>query len=195
MTACTQFLKQNLVPDNIHFFYTTADFFDNKDLLSYCEEKILIDPKSFFDSLSFKNCDRNMLKRIVSIDLHCYELMVFNACMDWAKQKCEAANIDGNSENCKEQLGDCFHLIRFTAMTNEEFCTVLQNHKSLFDIDTLTDIYTHITLKQPLQVENRNQFNTTRRKTTLTCDRQSMAGKAAYHKFHEKKAMTFSTNQ
>lgn len=197
MAACSKFLKNIAMPENMCLVYQMALLYSNTDLIEYCEEKIQIDPKSIFDTSSFKNCDRVILKCILAINLHCDELTVFNACMDWAKNTCERDNIVGNAGNYKKVLGDCFQLIRFPSMTNQEFCSVLKNHKSFFDIDEMTDIFMHITLKQPLQVAT--EFSEDCRQNELICTRVpnqiSVFNHTRDHTIHQAEVMKFSTNQ
>lgn len=193
MDCCNRFLKNIAVPENMCTIYQMALLYDNCYLIDFCEEKIQIDPKSIFDTSSFKNCDRVVLKCILAMNLLCDELTVFNACVDWAKNACDRSNIVGSSENYKKVLGDCFQLIRFPSMTNQEFCTVLQNHKNFFNVNSLTDIFMHITLRQPLQVAT--EFSGDCRRNELTLTREPNAIKISIHKIEQLEVMKFSTNQ
>lgn len=178
MSACANFLKQFMV-DGTHNSYTLwayelALFHAQNDLIAQCEGRIQSNPKSIFESSSFKSCQHVILKRILLLNLRCNELLVFNACMDWAKQACERANVIPDTYNCKTMLGDCFQLIRFPTMSHGEFSTALKNHRGLFDIDTLTDIVVHIGSEpSPLPLQVSTQFNTSRRWKILTCTRGS----------------------
>lgn len=193
MAACNKFLKDAIRPDNTPWVYEMAVRYCCKDLITHCKAKIQIDPKSLFDTPSFKKCGYNTLMYILSLNLNCDELTVFNACMDWAKNKCERENIVGNNENYKKELGNCFYLIRFPAMTNKEFCSVLENHTSFFDIDTLADICMHITLERPLKVAK--QFNGENRQKVITLMRYHIDSDACVHTIHEQEIMKFSTNK
>lgn len=186
-------LKNSLFPDNFLWIYEMARKYNHDDLKAYCEERMQIDPKSIFDTPSFKQCGYNQLMRVLSVNLNCDELTVFNACMDWAKNKCKRENIVGNTGNYKKVLGDCFHLIRFPAMTNKEFCSVLQDHADFFDKDMLADIYTHITLARPLKVAT--QFISDRRQNDLTLIRYRKDSSTCNHTIQQKEVMTFSTEQ
>lgn len=191
--VCIQFLKEILCSDNMLWIYEMSERYDCKDLKSYCADKIQIDPKSIFDTPSFKECERNLLMFILSINLNCDELTVFNACMDWAKYACERENIVQSTENYKKVLGNCFHLIRFPAMTNKELCTVLQSDIGFFDMETLADIFMHINLDQPLKVAT--QFNGECRQKELNLIRYHSDSKACNHTIQEQEVIKFSTNK
>lgn len=194
MTACSQFLKETLSDDNCCWVYELVLMYDIKDVMALCEEKIRIDPRSIFDKPSFKKCNSVVLECILEFDLQCDELAIFNACMEWAKCECVRRNIDGsNAKNYKKVLGDSFQLIRFPSMTNEEFCSVLQNYTCFFDVHTLADIYLHITLKRPLEVATK--FNANRRQNEFTVMRDYKNTIVHNHTIHTQEVMKFSTNQ
>lgn len=193
LAACKKLLNDILAPDNMLWIYEMARFYDLKDLVTSCEEKIQLDPKSIFDSPSFKICDRAVLKNVLNINLICDELTVFDACMAWAKKACERENVEENTENFKKMLGDCFELIRFPSMSNEQFCMVLANYDDFFDKDTLADIFMNITLKRPLKVAT--QFNGNSRQKELILIRYGKGAKVGNHTVQQEEVMKFSTNQ
>lgn len=194
LTACSEFLMEIISEDNFCWVYEMALMYDREDLVTLCEEKIRISPKSIFDKSSFRKCNIVALECILAIKLQCDELTIFNACMDWAKEACVREKIDElNVENYKKVLGDCFHLIRFPSMTNKEFCTVLQNYTCFFDVDTLADIFMHITLQRPLEVAT--QFNPEPRQSELTFIRDHGNHILCNHTIQTHEVMKFSTNQ
>lgn len=63
--------------------------------------------------------------------------------MDWVNFACQQSGIDGNNPvNLKNQLGNCFQLIRFGAMDGNELTTILSNelYDQLFTREELKDV-------------------------------------------------------
>lgn len=181
MHICTQFLEVILSVDTAVSCYELSKQFDLKYLLELSVDKICRETKNVLTSESFLLCQRSTLKRIISLDeLSCDEIFIFDACMRWAAEACNRANVDSElMSNRKEQLGECFDLIRFPAMSTEEFskCT---ERDGLFSGDEVIDILRHLTLHQELRVATRFPRGArrgtpawTKDETITICDRRS----------------------
>ncbi|XP_055313235.1 BTB/POZ domain-containing protein 2-like [Sitodiplosis mosellana] len=135
--TCVEFLLANHLENDIIWMYQLALDINNDDLKNYCEKFISQNSKKLFESDEFQSCDQNMLKRILQMDmLSCPEIDVFHACLTWAKCACKR----NESENVKQQLGDCFNLIRFGTMDTNEFIIHTLPYKDLFTREEYEDI-------------------------------------------------------
>lgn len=102
--------------------------------------------------------------------------------MLWAMEACKRAGIDeNNADNLKQQLGNCFELIRFPAMSAEDFYTCIADKENLLTSNEIMDILSHLTLHRPLVVATR--FEQTARKgipawtkddSIQICDRRTL---------------------
>lgn len=183
MELCTRYLTLTLSTENVCWCYELALLFDLAHLIGVCEEKICLETQKVLESSSFLCCSRHILGRILLMDsLSCDEIRVFQACMMWANEACKRAGIDeNNAENLKQQLGNCFELIRFPAMPTEDFYACITDKENLLTSNEIMDILSHLTLHRPLQIATR--FEQTARKgipawtkddTIQICDRRTL---------------------
>lgn len=140
---CAKLLTQNLTPKNVCFAYQFSICTNDENLENLCKEKISMYTSSIFESDSFVRCNQTVLKHILELDvLECNELVVFRACMDWAKFACKKNHLDENKgENKREMLGDCLYLINFSAMKAEQFAHCAKLHETLFTSEELVEIF------------------------------------------------------
>ncbi|XP_031625288.1 BTB/POZ domain-containing protein 6-B-like [Contarinia nasturtii] len=164
MELCTRYLTLTLSTQNVCGCYELALLFDLGHLISVCEEKICLETQKVLESSSFLSCSRHILGRILLMDgLSCDEIHVFQASMMWAMEACKRAGIDeNNADNLKQQLGNCFDLIRFPAMSAEDFYTCIADKENLLTSNEIMDILSHLTMHRPLLVATR--FEQTARK-------------------------------
>lgn len=183
MELCTRYLTLALSTQNVCSCYELALLYDLGHLISVCEERICLDTQKVLESNAFLHCSRHILGRILLMDgLSCDEIHVFQASMQWAMQACKRALIDeNNAENIKQQLGNCFDLIRFPAMSAEDFYTCIADKENLLTSNEIMDILSHLTLQRPLKVATR--FEQTARKgvpvwtrddSVQICDRRTL---------------------
>lgn len=139
------FSEDRLTNENLFWAYQLAMSMDNAELKGLCENRFRsLNPTEVFKSNTFLRCDRSVLRYILqSESMCCEEIDLFNACLAWAKASCRRNGSDENSSsNIKEQLGDCFHLIRFGNMESEELAAIMASdtNAGLFTRDELLDI-------------------------------------------------------
>jgi len=102
--------------------------------------------------------------------------------MDWATEACKRAVIDHTSvENRKQQLGDCFELIRFPTMSSQDFSKCVEEQNGVLSVAEVLDILSHLTLGNPLKVATRFSEKPRRGipawtvdKSIRVCDRRSL---------------------
>lgn len=183
MHMCEQFLEITLTLDSVCWCYELATLFHLQHLVDMCEERICMETKSIFESDGFLHCPRQILARILSLErLSCDEIDVLHACMRWATQACKRAHIDGTvATNQRQELAECFNLIRFPAMSAEDFSKCLNDYDGLFDAMEMLDILSHLTLHRDLRVATqfplRPRHGTpawTRDDTICICDRRTL---------------------
>lgn len=147
--ASAAFLTNHLTHDNICWGYQLAINLQVNELIAYCEYEITVSPEKVFATDGFRRCDHRTLMEILKLDLHCKEIDIFNACLEWAKSMCREYDVDDSQVvNLKNELGDCLKFIRFGLMNSAEFgeCYVL--YKELFTLEEFEDIMLTITAKK-----------------------------------------------
>lgn len=139
---CEKFLQSQLQPHKVCSNLHLAQFYSLKHLHKDCLVTAKEKTRDIFDSPSFVNCRQSALKFILQLtELSCDESVVFDACIKWAKANCNKQNIDATANNLRDQLGDCFSLIRFKEMSMGEFIIRFTSNKGLFTSTELEDIF------------------------------------------------------
>lgn len=149
VVACTSQLPSRLKLENTCWAFQLAIKMNNEPLRGYCEKVVSALPLDVFQSQTFLRCDGSVLKKILQLRLlACDEVDIFDACMAWAKRACDRNNIDArNARNLRDQLGDCFELIRFGAMKAEVFTARAIPYKDMFTHKELSDLLFSTTIK------------------------------------------------
>lgn len=147
--SCAAYFKTKLTTDKMVWGYQLAVNLKSEELIEFCEEKIAEAATKILATDAFKYCDRNILERILELDLRCEEKNIFEAALAWAKQACKDDGSDeSNGLNLRNQLGDCLHSIRFSAMSVEDFSTIEMTNDGLFTRDEFRDIMLKLTAKK-----------------------------------------------
>lgn len=141
MTQCEQFLKDKLTPENICYAFELATVCNDMEMYRSC---LLVIEKNFSRVLTtngFLCCSHNVLKHILMANVkNRDEFALFEACMHWAKTSLERNNVvQSKIMDWRTELGDCFDLIRFGAMTPLQFmkCETIY---PVFTANELTEI-------------------------------------------------------
>lgn len=203
MHLCEQFLEITLTLDSICWCYELATLFHLQHLIDMCEERICMETKSIFDSEGFLHCPRQILARLLSLEsLSCDEIDVLHASMRWATEACKRAHIDATlATNKRQQLAECFDLIRFPAMSAEDFSKCLSDYDGLFTAMEMLDILSHLTLHRELRVATqfplRPRHGTpawTKDDSICICDRRTLPNLCRSAKV-TRDAVIFSVNE
>lgn len=137
----TQFMEQHLNVENAAEYMYIAIKYDLEKLRDDCNKFISECTEEVVRSDAFIRCDANTLRAILELDaVSCSEADIFDGCIEWAKYKCRENGIDENDQNVREQLGDCFTLIRFKEMENCEF---VKRCGELFSKEQLCELIVH----------------------------------------------------
>lgn len=145
---CVHFLIDILTVERLCWTYQLAIFYDLEFLRNRCESEISGKTKELFASESFKQCDHEILTRILKLDsFKCTEGEVFDACISWAQAACKEKYIDASKPaNLRSALGDAIFSVRFASMTLEEFTSRHKAFEGFFTKDESDEI-THIIAK------------------------------------------------
>lgn len=194
--ACIEYLESQVTSENAVMVYQLAISHENVKLRQFCETIIMISTKDVLKSDAFLQCEQNVVEQILQMDkLECNEIELFVACMKWAAFSCQKIGVDEkNSKNLKNQLGNCFRLIRFGAMDEKSVCEILANeiYMDLFTRDELADFFRTKMDRNFQSVIFGNTMRTRPMKTELNCQRNFLTG-TCYLKIRE--SVWFSTNE
>lgn len=133
-TVCIDFLTKKLSVESVCKTYSLAMRYECDNLIDRCEEFIRLNSEAVFSSNEFNQCCPVALSNILQFDsLNCKEMVVFNACINWAKIYCTSNGLDAsNHQHLRRALGSAIFNIRFGTMTIEEFMRCYQLYKNIF---------------------------------------------------------------
>lgn len=142
INVCTAFCESTLTLDNMCFSYELALLFEQKELEQRCESMIIENPEGVLQSNSFLNCELNLVRHILKLNLlGCAESVLFEACMAWAKVACIRKDLDEDDvQNLRSQLGNLVHEINFARMSIEEFFSCYRSYDGLLSLEEYKDI-------------------------------------------------------
>lgn len=140
--ACQDFLTSILTTDNVLSVLELSIRNNCEPLRKLCVKKIMQEGHEIIQLDCFYQCSRNVLKQVLSINFKGRdELLLLEVCIEWAKQLCERENVNASQlPNIRLQLGDCFDLIRFNAMTPLQFVQCQSRFAEMFTINELKGI-------------------------------------------------------
>lgn len=144
LDICVEFLMEKSDDADLAWVYHLALLLNNQKLKEFCETEISMITRDVFKSDAFLQCSNEVIKNILQLKrLNVYESEIFYACIAWAETSCKLNGLsENNPENLKEQLGDCFQLIQFKKMYNNEIDAILAHeiYGQLFTRDEMIDI-------------------------------------------------------
>ena len=118
---CAEFLEENLSADTAANLLEQSMMFDEKDLKNKVLTKIEQEASAVLSSDDFPKLSKEALREVLQLNLQITsEMKVFEACMQWAENKCQQLQITTDGANLREVLGDNFSLIRFPTMTADD---------------------------------------------------------------------------
>lgn len=132
LNACKDFLMNTLTNENMCLAYDLAILLEETDLMSFCENKIKHNANGVFASVSFLDCNKRLLERILQSEFFsCTAAELVGAFMSWLKAASKQEHL--TRELIQEHLGDLFHKMPFGLMTIEEYAV----------FDRTYDLFTH----------------------------------------------------
>lgn len=142
VSNCESFMITSLSVHNVLGYYSGAVRFGRHSLQVECKNLFSRSPERILRLPSFPECDAKTLATFLPNVPQSYEAAkVFDACITWAKQKCQQNGRDEtNMMNLRNELGDCFRIIRFEQMSFEAMASRFAPYISLFTKDESDDI-------------------------------------------------------
>ena len=138
ITHCEKFLENQINPTNATVMLEQSIFWEAKALELQCMNIIQQDTQEVFASDAFLHSSDEVMRRILECDvLSVSEVKVFDACISWARMKCQEHDVVESPAALKDMLGDLFYLIRFPTMTHEDFANHVVPMELLDDKDNL----------------------------------------------------------
>lgn len=122
MAQCELFLKSKLTPDNVCYALQLATLCNDKEMYRSCLMVIENNFQRVLASNGFLCSNHTIIKHILLANLRNRdEFAIFEAYMHWAKTSCEREKVTPKMSEWRTELGECFNLIRFDAMTPLQF--------------------------------------------------------------------------
>lgn len=143
--------KQILGMDNLFWAYNLSNRFQFVDwfdfglawIQRFCYK---MDLNKAFHANSLVHCSRFVVKNVLEIDYqHRNEVLVFEAVINWAKNRCTSNRSNTNLRNVMKRV---LNLIRFQNMTTDEFKTCCSNYPDFFHKDEINCIFRMIQEKR-----------------------------------------------
>lgn len=198
LNQCFVNVDDQITNTNVFWAYQWAVALKDEHLQQLCTKKCndTFLMKKLFKSNEFLHCDQSILEHILQAELTTRsEIDVFKACMAWSKLSCRKNELDENVvANVKDQLGNCFYLIRFGTMPQSRINKILKDKSDLFTRDELVELLRKCT-------RSSNKFNGQPRKivsyklnrnSELVLKRRNKAGPASKVQFPQ--SILFSSN-
>lgn len=137
---CKQILYVIIIEDAEAVFWVLplSDLYNYNDLQRECIKKIRLHGSSLIESAEFLGCSKNMMKQVIGVDfVNRDEAKVFTKCIKWAEQACQRGSNFESIDNVREYLDDCFELIRFDSMTQQQFVECLSINPKIFTYEEI----------------------------------------------------------
>ena len=122
-TACTNFLKEHLSPENVFDILPLAKKFEEEELVVRCWEVIDRSTQDALQSETFPSITRELLEEVVKRDdLTIPEIDLFQAVDRWAIAECQRQNLEPFKDSKRIVTGeDVLSNIRFPLMSQDQF--------------------------------------------------------------------------
>lgn len=195
LEMCSVFLANKLTIENVISVIELAIIYDQLELRKLCESKIRLNSREILQSLSFLECDGQVVNHILKMDfLSCSETEVFESCMAWVKATSMEDEL--TREIIQTHLGDSFFDICFGSMSMDDFVKLLPLYGNLFSANEYNEILQTISKQQTqpkIFRESRQALHFDENKI-IKCNRfvSSLSGKKYYAQ--DLAITTFSTN-
>lgn len=146
---CESFIMENIGVDKLLWSHQLAQLYDLNSLEAFCVKQIGVNIRTVFQSMEFLRCERDTLCQILDFKpMNCNGTDVFDACISWARSKCERDQIDAtNTGNLRMALGEAISKIPFDTLEFREFATINREYRGLLSAEEAIDVYEAIAAK------------------------------------------------
>ena len=140
-TECTNFLKENLSPENVFDILPLAKQFDEEELVIRCWEVVDRSTQVALQSETFPSITKELLEEVVKRDdLMIHEIELFQAVDRWATAECERKDLEPVKGSKRIVIGEeILSNIRFPLMSQDQFaekvpCSGLLSKDEIIDL-------------------------------------------------------------
>lgn len=140
-TKCTNFLKENLSPENVFDILPLAKKFDEAELVVRCWEVVDRSTQVALQSETFPSITKELLAEVVKRDdLRIHEIELFQAVDRWATAECERKDLEPIKDSKRIVTGEeILSNIRFPLMSQDQFaekvpCSGLLSKDEIIDL-------------------------------------------------------------
>lgn len=178
---CIQLLMRTIDNENVCDYMYMAILYNIKQLMDACKKHIIVNTEAVFKTVSFLECDRQVIGHILEIDmLSCSEEYVFKACMAWVQAKSNCTEI--TFELVQQHLGDVYYKIRVASFALEKFSLLEIEFAKVLSRDSTTiccmlalpdcELVTPFTKKERKVTFNKDSYMRMYRELYFNHDRQ-----------------------
>lgn len=162
LKLCENALQKSTTTENICSRLSLAIDLDLKSVSKFCEEEIKRKAKEILKSTDFVQCNRNIFEKVLElVPSSCDAKAIVDACLVWAKAKCEQKKLQPTTANLKCELGGLIGIIPFERMNTEQFAKLIVLKKGLLNDDlegivlkTMTEKDKIVSEKEKIIAEN-----------------------------------------
>lgn len=146
IASCTEYITDNLCLANIIHFFTLAYRFTMHGLLLNCNRYYRENAEMVLKSAAFVQCNKEFVQFICQMARGaCDEHILFDQCIEWAKNKCREHGINEQCpENLRRELDGSLRFIRFANMKRNELLQRITLYRLVFtvgEVQHINDIY------------------------------------------------------
>ena len=147
-TKCREYLENEICVDNVCVILEHSSILNEHTIRAKCFEYVLENADNVLKSEGFISLSKATVEELISCDdLICEELGVFNACIQWAKKRCEEKHMNSSEDkNLRQELGSILGLIRFPLMGIEVFAEKVSD-TSILTADEIIALFQDFVLK------------------------------------------------
>ncbi|XP_015776236.1 PREDICTED: BTB/POZ domain-containing protein 6-B-like [Acropora digitifera] len=141
-TECTNFLKENLSPENVFDILPLAKAFDEEELVVRCWEVVDRSTQVALQSEAFASISKELLQEVVKRDdLMIHEIELFQAVDRWATAECERKDLEPVKGSKRIVTGEeILSNIRFPLMSQDQFAEKV-SYSGLLSKDEIIDMF------------------------------------------------------
>ena len=141
-TKCTNFLKENLSPENVFDILPLAKKFDEEELVIRCWEVVERSTQVALQSETFPSITKELLEEVVKREnLAIHEIELFQAVDRWATAECERKDLEPVKDSKRIVAGEeILSNIRFPLMSQKQFAEKVPR-SGLLSKDEIIDLF------------------------------------------------------
>lgn len=180
-SGCVDWMERNISNENACAILECALLHRKEDLATRSRQYILQNVVNVVNDPSFVKLPHGLLNELLSSDeLYAQEVVIYEACLKWAKYKCSERGEDATGSAIRQALGDCLQLVRFPLMKPSMFVDLMEKCPNVLTKDEENSLMKYyISEKQTSFSNNRRvsletycvqRFKSVYQRTTWKCN-------------------------